>query len=190
MSIHICVVCISISGRRSCGVQPSYINMACMQMHWHILHLHICSKQIFIYFKYVKVYIAYTCVCIIISCLISQQAPICLFGSMSILMGFCFSCCHHQHKSPEHELLLPSWTDLTESFPDGLTALKVNKLPSRNQLDYFLQSILRWSNYNYSWSCSNHCDCAFIQPKLPMVILSTITVIETWLHTLLSETWT
>ena len=46
--LKIFVVCISVYGRWSqiCGTQLSYIDMSCMQMHWHILHL--CSKQTFI----------------------------------------------------------------------------------------------------------------------------------------------
>jgi hypothetical protein len=47
-----------------------------------------------------------------------------------------------KRKSPEREPPLPSRTDSTESLPDVLAAFKGNKLPSQNQLDSFLQSVL------------------------------------------------
>ncbi|KIM72026.1 hypothetical protein PILCRDRAFT_16512 [Piloderma croceum F 1598] len=68
------------------------------------------------------------------------------------LMGFCFSCCRRRD-SPEREPLLSARTHSTESLPeptshiqkaiDVLAALKANKLPSQNQLNLFLQSVLR-----------------------------------------------
>jgi len=68
-------------------------------------------------------------------------------------MGFCFSCCRRRRESPEHEPLLSAQTNSTESLPeptshiqkaiDVLAALKANKLPSQNQLNSFLQSVLR-----------------------------------------------
>jgi hypothetical protein len=66
-------------------------------------------------------------------------------------MGSCFSCCRRRD-SPEREPLLSARINSTESLPeptshiqkaiDVLATLKANKLPSQNQLNSFLQSVL------------------------------------------------
>jgi hypothetical protein len=71
-------------------------------------------------------------------------------------MGFCFSCCRpRRSRSPqvESEPLLASQTSSADSLPeptnyiqkatDILATLKANKYPSQEQLNQFLQLLLR-----------------------------------------------
>jgi hypothetical protein len=71
-------------------------------------------------------------------------------------MGFCFSCCRRRrrrHPPVESEPLLASQTSSADSLPeptnyiqkatDILAALKANKHPSQEQLNQFLQLLLR-----------------------------------------------